>query len=80
MKIWGGCGCLATNLIHLAVTKKSEKNPHNPQKIGEKYGIKFRKSDFWVQLWLCPFKGTTEWVRLVNQWLSEFKEMMSEWV
>ena len=46
MKIWWGWGYLATDLIPLAVTEKSEKIPHNSQKIDLSDGIKFGQGKF----------------------------------
>ena len=43
MKIWGGYGCLATYLVHIALTEKSEKNPGNSQNVALSCGIQFRE-------------------------------------
>ena len=50
MKLWWGYGCLATDLVPLVVTKKSEKNPHNSQKIGLLDGMEFGDGTILVQL------------------------------
>ena len=51
-----GYGYLANNLLHLALTKKSEKNPGSSQMSTLWDDIKIRKSHFWAQLWYSHFK------------------------
>ena len=46
MKIWWGCGYLATNLRPFPVTKKSEKNSEYSQKIALSDDIKFGENNF----------------------------------
>ena len=50
MKNRWGYGYLATDFVHLASTKKSEKNRESSQKNALSDGIKIGKSHFWVQL------------------------------